>query len=288
MGLGVGATVVLERAAAFPVKIAEMLERERVTVLPGVPTLFTALLGIAQLDRFDLRSMRILTNAAAALSINHVQRLRKAFPHAQLFSMYGLTECMRVTYLPPDELERRPGSVGRGMANQEHWLIDSSGQRLPNGSTGELVVRGRHVMRGYWKRAAENEQRFLDCEITGERALRTGDLFRTDDEGFLYFVARMDDIIKTRGEKVAPREVENAIYELEGVVDCAVIGVTDESLGEAVKAFVTLRPGSELAARDIVKHCLARLENHMAPKFVEFVDELPRTESGKIRHASLR
>ena len=288
MGLGVGATVVLERAAAFPVKVAEMLERERVTVFPGVPTLFSSLLGMEELARFDLRSVRLLTNAAAALSINHVQRLRKTFPHAQLFSMYGLTECMRVTYLPPGEVEHRPGSVGRGMANQEHWLIDADKQRLPNGSNGELVVRGSHVMRGYWKRAAETEERFLEGAVDGERVLRTGDLFRTDDEGFLYFVARMDDIIKTRGEKVAPREVENAIYELDGVVDCAVIGVADDSLGEAVKAFVTLRPGFELTARDIVKHCLARLENHMAPKFVDFVDELPRTESGKIRHASLR
>jgi acyl-CoA synthetase (AMP-forming)/AMP-acid ligase II len=195
---------------------------------------------------------------------------------------------MRVTYLPPDELERRPGSVGRGMANQEHWLVGEDGRRLPNGATGELVVRGSHVMGGYWARPAETAERLKAGELAGERVLHTGDLFRSDDEGFLYFVGRMDDIIKTRGEKVAPREVENAIYELEGVVDCAVIGVADDALGQAIKAYVTLRPDADLGARDIIKHCLARLENHMAPKFVEIVDVLPRTESGKIRHASLR
>ena len=103
-----------------------------------------------------------------------------------------------------------------------------------------------------------------------------------------YFVARKDDIIKTRGEKVAPREVENVVYQLDGVTGCAVVGVPDATLGQAVKAYVTLQPGCALGTRDIVKHCLARLESHMAPKFVEIVDELPRTESGKIRHASLR
>lgn len=143
-------------------------------------------------------------------------------------------------------------------------------------------------MRGYWRRPEETAQRLKPDPIGGATALHTGDLFRTDAQGYLYFVARMDDIIKTRGEKVAPREVEDAIHRLDGVTGCAVIGVPDEALGEAVKAYVTLRQGSLLVARDIVRHCMARLENHMAPKFVEIVDELPRTESGKIRHATLR
>ena len=118
--------------------------------------------------------------------------------------------------------------------------------------------------------------------------LHTGDIFRSDSDGYLYFVSRQDDIIKTRGEKVSPREVENAIYRLDSVTGCAVVGVADEALGQAVKAYVTLRPGCGLGERDIIKHCLARLENYMAPKFVEIVDELPRTDSGKIRHAGLR
>lgn len=288
MGLGVGATVVQERAVAFPLRLAQTLERERVTVFPGVPTLFAALLDLPSLERMDLRSMRLVTNAAAAIPMRHVERLRAAWPEATFLSMYGLTECMRASYLPADQIDDRPGSVGRGLPNQEHWLVDAAGQRLADGATGELVVRGRHVMRGYWKRPDETAQRLKPGPIDGECELHTGDLFRSDAEGYLYFVARLDDIIKTRGEKVAPREVEEVLHRLDGVTGCAVVGVPDEALGQAVKAYVTLRSGSRLVSRDIVRHCLAHLENHMAPKFVEIVDELPRTESGKIRHATLR
>lgn len=288
MGLGLGATVVLERTVAFPVRLAESLARERVTVFPGVPTLFAALLGLSELERFDFSALRLVTNAAAALPEVHLQRLRGAWPQARLYSMYGLTECKRASYLPPEELDRRPGSVGRGIPNQEHWLVDEHGARVPHGGTGELVLRGSHVMRGYWRRPEETNQRLRPGPNEGERMLHTGDLFRTDADGYLYFVARLDDIIKTRGEKVAPREVENAIYQLEGVRDCAVIGVADAALGQVIKAFVCLQPGARLMERDVIRHCLAKLESHMAPKSVEFVDELPRTESGKVRHASLR
>jgi len=288
LALSVGATVVLDRWAAFPVKLARMLEAERVTVLPGVPTLFAALLGLQDLARFDLSALRIVTNAAAALPQAHVERLCAALPQARFFSMYGMTECVRASYLPPEALDGRPGSVGRGMPGQAHWLVDDGGQPLAHGATGELVVRGPHVMQGYWERPLDTRQRLSIDPQTGERVLRTGDLFRSDADGWLYFVARRDDIIKTRGEKVAPREVENAIYQLAAVTGCAVVGVADDTLGQAVKAYVTLQSGCGLRERDIVKHCLSRLENYMAPKFVEIVDELPRTESGKIRHASLR
>jgi long-chain acyl-CoA synthetase len=167
-------------------------------------------------------------------------------------------------------------------------LVDERGQRLSPGSTGELVVSGPHVMQGYWERPEETAQRLRDGPRPGQRVLHTGDLFRSDAQGYLSFVSRRDDIIKTRGEKVAPREVENAIYLLPGVTGCAVVGVADAQLGQAVKAYVTLAEGSALNARDIIRHCLARLESHMAPQSVDIVDELPRTESGKIRHASLR
>jgi acyl-CoA synthetase (AMP-forming)/AMP-acid ligase II len=288
MGLGLGATVVIERHAAFPVRLAQTLERERVTVLPGVPTLYASLLGLSGLDRFDCGAMRILTNAAAALPETHVRRLRATWPHAHLYLMYGLTECKRASYLPPELVDSRPNSVGRGIPNQEHWLVDEDGRRLPNGSTGELVVRGNHVMQGYWERPDESAQRLREGPVPGQRVLHTGDLFRSDPEGYLTFVGRRDDIIKTRGEKVAPREVENAIYLLAGVTGCAVVGVADAKLGTAVKAYVTLAAGSELTEREIIRHCLARLESHMVPQAVDIVDALPRTESGKIRHASLR
>ncbi len=288
MGLGLGATLVIERSTAFPVKVVENLARERVTVFPGVPTLYSSILGLSNLSSFDLSALRIVTNAAAALPDEHVRRLGELLPGAKLYSMYGMTECKRISYLPPEQLSLRPTSVGRGMPNQECWLVDETGRRLPNGSTGELVVRGSHVMRGYWEKPVETDERLKPGAVPGERVLHTGDIFRTDAEGWLYFVARGDDIIKSRGEKVAPREVENAIYALDGVLDCAVIGVPDELLGQAVKAFVTLKPGASLGERDVIRHCLARLESYMAPKSVVFVEQLPRTDSGKIRKLDLR
>lgn len=287
----VGATLVLERSFTFPVKVLEVMVRERVTVFPGVPTVFAMLMNLQTLPSFDLGSLRLITNTAAALSEAHIQRLRALFPQATLFSMYGLTECKRVTYLPPEQLDVRPTSVGRGMPNEEVWLVDEAGQRLPNGSTGELVVRGSNVMLGYWDKPEATAQRLQPGPAIGGQAgapvLHTGDLFRTDSEGYLYFVARKDDIIKSRGEKVSPKEVENALYAIEGVFEAAVIGVPDDLLGQAVKAFVVCQPGVTLTEREVIRQCLARLESFMAPKHVEFVEALPKTDTGKIKKTGL-
>ena len=287
MSSRVGATVVLQRSLAFPVKVLETLVREKVTVLPGVPTVFTMLLNLGSFKNYDLSTLRLVTNTAAALSEAQIRDIRASFPSATLFSMYGLTECKRVTYLPPDQLDVRPMSVGRGMPNEEVWLVDADGRRLPNGSTGELVVRGSHVMRGYWRKPQQTAERLKPGELPGEMYLYTGDIFRTDAEGYLYFVARKDDIIKSRGEKVSPREVENALHKLDGVLEAAVIGVADEVLGEAVKAFVVLKQGYAWSERDVIKHCLAHMESFMAPKQVVFMDALPRTDTGKITKRGL-
>jgi long-chain acyl-CoA synthetase len=287
MSVKVGATLVLERSFVFPIKVLETMERERVTVFPGVPTIFSMLMNLKGLDKFPLGKLRMITNTAAALSEEHIRQLRALFPQATLFSMYGLTECKRVTYLPPDQLDIRPTSVGRGMPNEEVWLVDDAGSRLPNGSTGELVIRGSNVMRGYWEKPEETMKRLKPGPIPGEMVLYSGDLFRTDEEGWLYFVARRDDIIKSRGEKVSPREVENAIYSLEGVLDCAVVGVDDPVLGQAIKAFIVAKTGYALTEKDVIRHCLTKLENFMAPKYVSFVADLPKTDTGKIKKTGL-
>jgi long-chain acyl-CoA synthetase len=287
MSVLLGATVVLETSFAFPVKVLETMVRERVTVFPGVPTVFSMLMNLKTLRSYDLSTLRSITNTAAALSEEHIRQLRQLFPHAQLFSMYGLTECKRVTYLPPDQLDIRPTSVGRGMPNEEVWLVDESGTRLPYGSTGELVIRGSNVMRGYWEKPEATRERLRPGPTPGEMLLYSGDLFRTDTEGYLYFVARKDDIIKSRGEKVSPREVENVLYSLEGVLEAAVIGVDDAMLGQAVKAFLVLKTGASYTEREVIKFCLSRLESFMAPKHVQFVDSLPKTNTGKIKKTGL-
>jgi long-chain acyl-CoA synthetase len=287
MAAQVGATVVLERSVAFPVQVLQAMAREGVTVFPGVPTLFAQCLALKDLASLAPPTLRLLTSAGSALPEPHIRRLRQAFPRALLYSMYGLTECKRVSYLPPEQLDIRPTSVGRGMPNEEVWLADEQGRRLPNGSTGELVVRGSHVMRGYWGKPVETAERLKPGPLPGELVLYSGDIFRTDEEGWLYFVGRKDDVIKSRGEKVSPREVENVLHEMEGIHEAAVIGVDDELLGQAVKAFVVLEPGFKHSARDVIRHCTSRLESFMAPKHVAFVDALPTTDTGKVKKSVL-
>lgn len=286
MGLGLGATLVLENSAAFPVRLVQRIAAERVTVFPGVPTLWASLLAL-DLRAHDLRALRLITNAAAALPAAHVAQLRQRLPRARLLLMYGLTECMRASYLPHEEVDARPDSVGRGMPFQEHWLEDEAGRRLPHGSTGELVVSGAHVSAGYWNAPAGQPGRLTPGPRAGENTLHTGDLFRSDADGWLYCVGRTDDMFKSRGEKVYPLEVEHAICELPGVHEAAVTGMPDDRLGLAVKAFVRLRAGAVLAEREVIRHCLARLESWMAPKTVVFVDALPLTESGKLSRRDL-
>ncbi len=287
MAARVGATVVFEDGFVFPSAVLETATREGVTVFPGVPTMFAILLQMKEIEH-DLRRVRLVTNTAAALPPAHLDRLQKIFASAQLFSMYGLTECKRCTYLPPADLARKPGSVGLAIPNTELWIEDPTGRRLGPGEVGELVIRGATVMRGYWRKPDATAVRLRPGPIAGEVVLHTGDLCKLDDEGYLYFVARMDDVIKSRGEKVAPREVEDVLYALAGVREAAVIGVPDPVLGQAVKAFVVVDPALGYADGDIIAHCRARLEPFMVPKHVEICETLPKTDTGKITKSGLR
>jgi acyl-coenzyme A synthetase/AMP-(fatty) acid ligase len=149
------------------------------------------------------------------------------------------------------------------------------------------MVRGAHVMLGYWNRPDETEKRLRPGRYPYERTLMTGDVFKQDADGHLYFVSRRDDLIKTGGERVGPREVENVLYELEAVHEAAVIGVPDPILGNAIKAFLVLREGAALSEVEVVKHCQRRLENFMVPKHVAFVASLPKTTTGKISKQGL-
>ena len=280
-----GGTLVLERSFAYPAAILKRIEQEKVTGFPGVPTLYALLLPM-DLSAFDLSSLRYLTNTAAALPVSHIEALRKKFPHVTMFSMYGLTETKRTLYLPPAELDRRPGSVGRPIPGTEAWIENESGQRLSPGEIGELVVRGRHVMRGYWEAPELTAKRYRIDPATGDRLCYTNDLFRTDAEGFFYFVSRKDDIIKSRGEKVAPKEVESTIHGIASVREVAVIGIADPVLGQAIKAFVVTTDPT-LTEKQILAHCRANLEDYMVPKLVEFCTELPKTSTGKIKKTDL-
>jgi amino acid adenylation domain-containing protein len=280
-----GGTLVLEKGFTFPAATLKRIEEEQVTGFPGVPTIYTVLLKL-DLSSYNLSSLRYLTNTAAALPPSHIAEIRAKFPGTTLFSMYGLTETKRTLYLPPHQLDHRPGSVGIAIPGTEVWIVDEADRALEAGQVGELVVRGRHVMRGYWNDPEKTAARFRPGPLPGERVCYTGDLFRMDEEGFLYFVARKDDVIKSRGEKVAPKEVENVIYALTGVREAAVIGVPDPVFGQAVKAFVVADSG--VTEADVLRHCRSHLEDFMVPKYVELCADLPKTTTGKIKKTDLK
>ena len=281
MAFKVGATLLLERSFTFPHLVLEAAVRERITGLPIVPTVISLLLQM-DISRYDLSSLRRITSTGSALPTSHIRRLREMFPQAQIFSMYGLTECKRVSYLPPDQIDTRPTSVGRGMPNEEVYVVNEDGRRVGPGVIGELVVRGSNIMKGYWEDPVETAKRLRPGQYPWEQVLYTGDLFKTDSEGYLYFVGRKDDIVKSRDEKVSPREIEDVLYRLDGVAEAAVVGVPDPMLGQAVKAYIIRRAGSNITENDVLRHCAQRLEDFMVPKTVEFRDYLPRTASGKI------
>ncbi|HEV7435251.1 MAG TPA: class I adenylate-forming enzyme family protein [Pseudorhizobium sp.] len=277
----VGGTLVLEKSFAFPRKIMDRLAEEKATGFPLVPAMGALIAGTKDLPEGFLPHLRYVTSAAAALPPVLSSRLQEILPQTKVFVMYGQTECLRVSYLSPEELAKRPTSVGKAIPGTRAFVVDEKGLPVTPGTIGELVVEGPHVMAGYWCDAATVLQELRTADR--ERRLLTGDLFRTDEEDFLYFVSRKDDIIKTRGEKVSPQEVERVLYALHGVREAAVTGVEDPVFGQVVRAHVALEEGRQLSERDVIRHCAQYLEDYMVPKSVEFREALPRTTTGKIR-----
>ena len=257
MSIRVGATLVLEPGFAFPGRVVQLLETHRITGLPGVPTLFQVLLSLRGLADREFPDLRFLTNTAAALHAPTVDAIRRTFPNARLYSMYGLTECKRTTYLPPEQLEARPTSVGIPIPGTEVWIEDERGNVLGPGEVGELMIRGAHVMQGYWNDPEMTAARLRPGRWPWERVLASGDLFRSDDEGYLYFVGRRDDLIKSGGEKIVPREIEDVLHSAPGVREAAVIGMPDRLLGTG-GARARVRAARRGARRDRASHLLRR------------------------------
>lgn len=287
MTVHLGATLVLERTFAFPAATVKRVQDEGVTVFPGVPTVFATLLALHRKAPVSMPSVRRYTNTAAHLPDEYVPGLLEMSPGALVYKMYGLTECKRVCYLEPELVLSKPLSVGKAIPGTETYLLGEDGNPVAPGVTGTLYVRGPHVMLGYWNLPAETEHMLKPGKYPGERVLCTHDWFRTDDEGFLYFMGRSDDIIKSRGEKVSPVEVENALAAVPGVREVAVIGVPDDLLGQAVRAYVVLDAGASLTEQAVKREAMSRMESFMVPRDVVFVDDLPKTATGKVRKKSL-
>ncbi len=288
MSVMFGGTVVLEKNFLYPHKVLKLIETERVTGIPIVPTIVAMLLQMNNINKYDFSSLRYITNAGAALPVEHIKRFRVLFPHVNIYSMYGLTECKRVSYLHPEELDKRPSSVGKAMPNCEVFILNKDGKYAAPGEVGELVVRGSNVMQGYWNDHELTSKTFRPGKLLGDIWLYTGDYFRKDEEDFLYFVSRKNDIIKIKGERVSPLEIESLICEIEDVIEVAVVDVPDYISGQAIKVYAVLNKECKLTKNDILKYCAQNLESYKLPKYIEFINELPKTSSGKINKTVLK
>lgn len=281
----IGAEVMIERSFGNALFSLDRLVKSGATVFPIVPTMVPLMSPLA--DRFDLSGVRLVSSTAAALHPGTIDRLTEMFPRATVFSMYGLTECHRCTYLPPDQLARRKGSVGIAIPNTELWIEQADGSRHVSDATGELVIRGATVMKGYWNNAEKTAQRLKPGRFAGEFVLYTGDLCRLDSEGYLYFLARSDDVLKIRGEKVAPKEVEDALLTYPAVSEAVAYGRPDAVQGHVICAVVTLKPGKGVDLAELKAWCATRLDPVAVPQRIEVRSSFARNANGKIDRAAL-
>lgn len=282
----VGATLHVVKNFAQPLFALARIVASRATVLPIVPTMVPLIEPLA--DRFDLSGVRCISSTAASLHTTNIDTLAKLFANATIFSMYGLTECHRCTYLDPAELASRKSSVGKAIPNTQLWVVDAEGRKHFHSATGELVIRGNTIMKGYWNNPGKTAEKLRICPQLQEVVLYTGDTCRLDADGFLYFVARSDDMLKVAGHKVAPSEIESALLAHDAVSQASVIGEDHIVHGQRPVAFVALTNGFTASPDELLVWCRDRLEPHAIPARVVVLNEFSKSPNGKIDKRVLR
>jgi acyl-CoA ligase (AMP-forming) (exosortase A-associated) len=288
-----GGTVVL-LTFRFGDEIVRAIAAERVTGLAGVPTVWALLSGAApSLPKTPLPSLRYLTNSGGAVPTETVRRIRTLLPHVDFFLMYGLTEAFRSTYLPPSEIDKRPGSMGKAIPETEILVVNDKGERCRPGEVGILVHRGPTVSLGYWGRPEDTARvlrpnPLLPAHEGSDLVCYSGDLVRMDEEGYLYFLGRSDAMIKSSGYRISPSEVEEVLMASGLLASVAVIGLPDPSVGERVHAVAVAANGKARDAEAILARCARDLPAHMVPREIEYVEELPRSPNGKVDYKLLK
>jgi acyl-CoA ligase (AMP-forming) (exosortase A-associated) len=288
-----GGTIVLLHFR-FAYEIVRVLKDESITGFAGVPLIWAGLTQRASgLRDTPLPALRYITNTGGNVPTATVRNLRQLIPQTQIFLMYGLTEAFRSTYLPPSEVDRRPNSIGKAIPETEILVIDGDGKICKPGSPGTLVHRGPTVSLGYWGKpeltsAVLRPHPFIPVDQGGDTVCYSGDLVKTDEEGFIYFISRADGQIKSQGYRVSPSEVEEVLMEGGELSQAAVIGLPAADAGEHVHAIV-VSAGEEVVNTDeVLRRCSLRLPSYMVPKSIEIVDALPKTSNGKIDYKLLR
>jgi len=288
-----GGTLVLINFT-FAREIVDALARERITGLAGVPTLWSLLTHPhSTLSRTPLPHLRYITNTGGVMPQSVLSVLRRTLPDTKIYLMYGFTEAFRSTYLPPEELDRRPTSIGKAIPRTEILIVNDRGEACVPGEVGELVHRGPTVALGYWGNAELTQRKFRSHPFPkadgqpDQVVCYSGDLVKTDGDGYIYFVGRRDALIKSAGFRISPTEVEEVLQQSDGVRLAAVIGIPDEIAGECIKAYV-IKSSEELDKESLLRFCSSELPPFMVPRAIEFVNELPMTPNAKVDYNELR
>jgi long-chain acyl-CoA synthetase len=256
-------------------KALEIIERDKVTIFEGVPTMYHALLHHPDRAKSDVSCLRLCVSGGAALPVEVMREFEEAFG-VKILEGYGLSETSPVASFNHPDKERKPGSIGTPIEGVEMKVVDAEGNDVPPGEVGEIAIRGHNVMKGYWRRPDATR------EVMRGDWFHTGDMAQTDEDGYFFIVDRKKDMIIRGGYNVYPREIEEVLYEHPAVSEAAVIGVPDESMGEEVAAAIVLRRDKEASADDIRSFVKERVAAYKYPRRIWFVDELPKTATGKI------
>lgn len=281
--IAAGGTIVMAGSMVFPQTVLAAIQEHRTTGFSGVPSTFARLLQTSNLGDYDLSSLRYVTQAGAAMTPALTERLRAALPRADIVVMYGQTEASaRLAWLPSDQLEKKLGSAGKAIPGVTLKIVDEHGRELPRGELGEICAAGDNVMLGYWNDPEET------ARVLRPEGLRTGDLGRMDDDGYIWIAGRESELIKSGAHRISPLEIEEVIAQLDEIAECAVTGVPDPMLGEAIAAFVVPANGRAVDPQKVMRQCLGSLPRFKLPAHVHVVDALPKTETGKVQRRRLR
>lgn len=259
-----------------PADVLKLIHKYKPSAFPGVPTLYTALMNHPGVERYDLKSIQLCISAAAPCPVELIHRF-EGKTGAAILEGYGMTECSPVTHSNPFRGSRKVGSVGLPYPDTEVRIIDlETGEDLPTGQEGEVLIRGPQVMKGYWNKPEET------AKVLKDGWLFTGDIGRMDEDGYLYIVDRKKDMIIAGGFNIYPREIDEVLYQHPGVLHACTVGAPDAYRGETVKAFVVKREGAPVTEEELIEFCARRLAAYKRPRAIEFVPELPINMAGKV------
>jgi len=275
-----GGTLVIDNRFAYPNVVLDIMAAEKVTGFSGVPSTFAILMHKSNISNYRFDHLRYLTQAGGPMTPALTQKIMEMMPHIKIYIMYGQTEASaRLSYLEPEMLLEKIGSIGKAIPDVELKIVDKKGRECKPGEVGEIIARGDNIMIGYWNKPKDTSM------VLKDSWLYTGDLARSDEDGYLYIVSRLSDMIKSGAHRISPKEIEEIIAEYPDIVESAIVGVEDEILGEAIIAFIVCK--NQPDQRKLRKHLRLNLAVFKIPREIIEVTSLPKTASGKIKKYKL-